>query len=63
MQAATWLADRGFGKAPIAMDTGAGEPVQIIMESAFDDADQGAEWFRREVARLAEHPETRGVTS
>jgi hypothetical protein len=52
MQAATWLADRGFGKAPMAMDAVEGEAVQIIVRSAFEDADRAAEGFRSEILRL-----------
>ena len=36
IQAATWLADRGFGKAPGTMDAaGTGAPKWIVIESAF----------------------------
>ena len=36
MQAATWLADRGFGKTPVTMDAGvSSEPVTIVVQSAF----------------------------
>jgi uncharacterized protein DUF5681 len=53
MQAAAWLADRGFGKASIVMDAVEAVPVQIIVESAFERADRAAERFRADVRRLA----------
>jgi hypothetical protein len=52
MQAAGWLADRGFGKAPMTVDGGKRGPAEIIVvESAFDLA---ADEFR--IVRLAAHP-------
>jgi hypothetical protein len=38
MQAATWLADRGFGKAPLAMESSEAKPVAIVVESCFEVA-------------------------
>jgi hypothetical protein len=35
MQAATWLADRGFGKAPVMVDAGDAGPTVIKVVSAF----------------------------
>jgi hypothetical protein len=35
IQAATWLADRGFGKAPATMNTGDGGPAVIKVVSCF----------------------------
>jgi hypothetical protein len=54
MQAAGWLAERGFGKAPLTIDGGERSPAEIIVvESAFDRAADG---FRDEVVRLAADP-------
>ena len=54
MQAATWLADRGFGKAPTTMAAGEAEVVQIILEDVFEDAERAAEQFGREALRLSQ---------
>jgi Family of unknown function (DUF5681) len=51
MQAAAWLADRGFGKAPTTVDGGGHGPAEIIVvQSVFE---QAAEEFRAEVLRLS----------
>jgi hypothetical protein len=54
MQVAAWLADHGFGKAPITMDGGAAQPVQILVQSMFEDAERAAEGFRSEVLRFSQ---------
>jgi hypothetical protein len=38
MKAAEWLADRGFGKAPVALEAGGGGPTTIVVRSAFGPA-------------------------
>jgi hypothetical protein len=50
MQAATWLADRGFGKAPLTMDAGDGGPVVMKVVSCFG----GGAARERLAARLSE---------
>jgi hypothetical protein len=42
IQAAAWLADRSFGKAPAAVDPGADQPTTIVVRSAFGDFDESS---------------------
>ena len=50
MQAATWLADRGFGKPTQP------QAVELSAHTAFDpdEVKKGAEWFTAELGRLSE---------
>jgi hypothetical protein len=51
MQAAAWLADRGFGKAPMTIEEGdeRGPAEIIVVHSAFERA---SDEFRSEILRL-----------
>ncbi len=40
LKAAEWLAERGFGKAPLTMDVGEGGPATIVVQSAFGELDE-----------------------
>jgi hypothetical protein len=46
MQAASWLADRGFGKAPATVEGGAGGPAQVVVQSMFGASELLAEKLR-----------------
>jgi hypothetical protein len=49
MQAATWLADRGFGKPTQPQE------VELSAHTYFDpdEVKKGAEWFNAEIRRLS----------
>jgi len=41
LKAADWLAERGFGKAPLTMDATVNEPTTIVVRSMFDVEPKG----------------------